>query len=388
MRPMLRSSANNISYYFTERPADRLDDPINAFPPGFRMVAGNNMKRAWYNGTANQVRPPYKDTWTQHDIEQQAIMEYALGFNCLHYNAGYNEDSLARHGLPDKHLIDNNCTDGVRAEIMFPSCWNGRDLDTENHADHVAYPPMLRNGPCPAGFDVRLPPLFFETIYWTPLFKDMDGEYIFANGDPTGFGYHADFINGWEDGVLQAAIDNPECTHPNSSGEQSACPVLDIKPDEEIVNCKMNIPDVLQAEQVNYVATFPGDVGIYRGPEYAPVPGNPVATSPIEPTVIASAPPTSTANPSPVNSTTISTVAPTTSADVGNTAGSSTLTPWSYYHVDGNKTTEVVVFQTVVTVTVGPSLLGKATSTAPFANSTEPAAPAKRRRHGHGRVHV
>lgn len=42
----------------------------------------------------------------------------------------------------------------------------------------------------------------------------------FANGDPTGYGYHADFFNGWQSGVLQKAIDVCNC---NPYGDPTCC---------------------------------------------------------------------------------------------------------------------------------------------------------------------
>lgn len=32
------------------------------------------------------------------------------------------------------------CPDGLRAQIFFPSCWNGVDLDSPDHKSHVVYP--------------------------------------------------------------------------------------------------------------------------------------------------------------------------------------------------------------------------------------------------------
>jgi len=41
-------------------------------------------------------------------------------------------------------------------------------------------------GNCPSGFDERLVSLFFETIWNTYEFVGQDGEFVLANGDPTG----------------------------------------------------------------------------------------------------------------------------------------------------------------------------------------------------------
>lgn len=378
------------------------------------MIAGSNFKRQYYNGTENQVQPPNKKTWTEHDKEQQSRAENVLGFTCLHYyNNDKIEDAMGRKHLPTKAFIDTYCVSGLRAEIMFPTCWNG-ELDSENHADHVAYPTEPRNGPCPAGYDKgRFPALFFETVYMTPQFNGLDGEYIFANGDPTGYGYHGDFINGWEEGVLQAAIDDWNCTHGGPDGRQELCPVLDLKPHDEAVSCKMEIPEVLRNEAVEYVDVLPGNQKIYRGPDYAPMPGQPsqpqdssstgdgvigtgtaiggVVTStaassspppvPTYPTVSMSSP------PFPANVTTTGQASPVAATG----AGSRMTVSWTAYHIHDNYTEAEAVFEvidivpttTVVTVTVVETV------TAVPSSNTLLHGPAKRHLlHNHGRIHA
>lgn len=44
----------------------------------------------------------------------------------------------------------------------------------------------------------------------------MSVVYSYSNGDPTGFGYHADFFNGWKSGVLQNAVDGCNCNEVSS----------------------------------------------------------------------------------------------------------------------------------------------------------------------------
>lgn len=70
------------------------------------------------------------------------------------------------------------------------------------------------------------------------------GHCRFSHGDPTGYGYHAgsavvqemsvyglltrcsiDFINGWDKGVLQKAVDNCHCNaYGDVSRSSSTCP--------------------------------------------------------------------------------------------------------------------------------------------------------------------
>jgi hypothetical protein len=209
-------------------------------------------------------------------------MEKAIGFNCLHYGNEPNEGSMEHHGLRDKNYLDTYCTDGIRAELMFPSCWNGQELDSGNHTTHIAYPSEIKYGACPEGYPVRLPVLFYETIYVTAAFRGMDGEFVFANGDPTGYGYHGDFICGWEDGVLQQAIDNTQCTPPRplgaGTGLQEDCPIFQLQDSYAATQCKMDTPEALQQELINYIPTLPGNVKIQAGPERAVVPGMPFSS--------------------------------------------------------------------------------------------------------------
>lgn len=147
------------------------------------MIAGDTYQR---NFTLPVPDPP-KSSWSSdpQQSSQAALRQKAIGFNCLNYNIA-PEGSLYRHFLPDKAYLDANCLDGVRFELMFPSCWNGKDATSKNHKDHVAYPDLVMTGNCPDNFPVRLPSLFYEIIYDTHSFAGQDGQFIIANGDPTG----------------------------------------------------------------------------------------------------------------------------------------------------------------------------------------------------------
>jgi hypothetical protein len=163
-----------------------LGDNIKAFPKGFMMLAGDPLQR---NFTGSMPDPPVY-SWTEDDKTQFALGQKALGFNCLNYNRA-PEGSRYRHFLPDKNFMDENCANGIRAEIFFPSCWNGKDLDTPDHKSHMAYPSMIDGGACPKGFPIRLPSLFYETIWNTNAFKGVAGQFVWSNGDPTGMSTHS-----------------------------------------------------------------------------------------------------------------------------------------------------------------------------------------------------
>ena len=151
-----------------------------AIPNGMRMVSGNAMRR---NGTVPFPEPsgPWKGA-TQDELEQRAI-----GFNCLNYKSPKPEDTCYRHFMPDKAFIDANCPDGLRLEVVFPHCWNGKDLDSTDHKSHLRYGAAgINGGDCPAGFDHVITQILLETIVPVANYKQRQGFFTLSNGDPTG----------------------------------------------------------------------------------------------------------------------------------------------------------------------------------------------------------
>lgn len=187
------------------------NDKLKAYPEGFRMIAGDTLKRNYTGGFDAQ----------------------AISFNCLDYNGGGNPET---NNLPDKQ-----CPDGLRAQVFFPSCWDGKNLDSPDHRSHMAYPIGAYNsGSCPASHPVHMISIFFEIIYSTDKFADgwYNGNkqpFVFSNGDPTGYGFHGDFLNGWDVPTLQALTD--DCT--NLSGVPSDCNKITFFTDEEMSQCKI-----------------------------------------------------------------------------------------------------------------------------------------------------
>lgn len=235
---------------------------VTAFPEGFNMIAGNPAIR---NFTG-----PFPDTqlsyWPTDSTDDQFFLQQrALGFNCLNYGKA-PEPSLYRHVLPSKDYMDENCVDGLRLELAFPSCGNGSITSTD-HKSHMAYPSLVKEGNCPDGYNEHYPFLFYEVIWATDNFAGDDGQFVLSYGDPVGTGYHGDFIMGWQSAdFLQNALDT--CT--DASGEIQACPLFDIQSDAEGAKCTFDIPDCLEADNPqgprNGLAV---DIPIQYGPEEA-----------------------------------------------------------------------------------------------------------------------
>jgi len=104
------------------------------------------------------------------------------------------------------------CPDYLRAQILMPSCWNGKDAAPVGGKSHVSYfTGDIRGGMCPPDFPIRLPHMLYEIEYDTSRYKDewKDNKqpFMWANGDRTGYSFHGDFTNGWDMDVLRTALD-------------------------------------------------------------------------------------------------------------------------------------------------------------------------------------
>jgi len=114
-------------------------------------------------------------------------------------------------------------------QVYFPMCWNGKDIDTPDHQSHVAYPDRYDGGNCPPGFPVRLLGVFYEAFYSVSDFPQQSYQpFVLSCGDSTGYGFHGDFLNGWDQNLLQQAINSPSCDakSTNNGNNVKACAPL------------------------------------------------------------------------------------------------------------------------------------------------------------------
>ena len=81
-------------------------------------------------------------------------------------------------------MKNTNCSNGLRAQIQFQSCWDGINLYKSDNS-HVAYMSQIDNGVCPPGYPVQLVHLFYEVLYGTNNIHLDGGRFVFAQGDTT-----------------------------------------------------------------------------------------------------------------------------------------------------------------------------------------------------------
>jgi hypothetical protein len=133
--------------------------PVVAPPPGLKMVAGNQ-----------NARKP----------QARRIVSFSCGGGVGRRFAAVVQCS------EDSALVYN---------VRFPNCWNGTSTDSPNHKRHMAY---SSGGDCPASHPVRLPTIDVVLLY-QPMTKH-------ARPSSGKFGAHADFMNGWDQNLLERIV--------------------------------------------------------------------------------------------------------------------------------------------------------------------------------------
>ncbi|RYP92802.1 hypothetical protein DL770_001082 [Monosporascus sp. CRB-9-2] len=126
-------------------------DFARPFPEGLQMVAGDPMKR----------------TFDKSDIEQRA-------FNHLCFLRGGG--SVQTSSLPLEH----------------------KNLDSPDHKSHMSYPEPrygdYNSGVCPESHPIAVITIFYGFFFNTSNYSDRN--FVFAQGDKTGYGFQGDFAPG------------------------------------------------------------------------------------------------------------------------------------------------------------------------------------------------
>jgi hypothetical protein len=145
--------------------------PVRPIPFGLRMVAGDS----------KAIRP-------------QSIG--IVSFDCLRFPNG--------GAVTARNAAIPTCPGGsyLSAKIVFPGCWDGKNLDSADHKAHMAYP--VRNA-CPVSHPVAVPTLAIR-LRWKTARSIPSSQLALSSGGQ--FSMHADFWNGWNPAVMQWLVDN------------------------------------------------------------------------------------------------------------------------------------------------------------------------------------
>ena len=145
---------------------------VRPFPPGLKVIAGN--------GAATGPQSTRILYW-----------------DCDKGGSDQNLD----------HPVD--CGNGfVSANIRFPDCWNGVNIDSTDHKRHMAYstdPDGDGRHTCPRTHPVPVPRLTYSLVF--PI---HDGTKLKLSSGPH-HTMHADFFNGWVQAKLATLV--TQCIH-------------------------------------------------------------------------------------------------------------------------------------------------------------------------------
>ncbi|KAK5653672.1 hypothetical protein OQA88_8702 [Cercophora sp. LCS_1] len=143
-------------------------------------------------------------------------------------------DSFATKPIPDEYLRT-----GGRIGVAFPDCWDGKNLDSEDHKSHVTYR-FGTNGTCPPSHPVQMMEIDLEMGYWTEGYT-WD-QLMLSTGGKAGYGLYADYLSFWDVNLLQRALDDPTCRHREnivSDGFAQCKTLVPFRNDAAMYDCKL-----------------------------------------------------------------------------------------------------------------------------------------------------
>lgn len=185
------SDAAHEIFYYSAAVDDR--DSIQPIPAGLRMIAGDATATPDEPQDTSIVRW-HCQSWESHDATNPRFSA-----------------TIPECSAPDR----------VRMDIFFPSCWNGVDLDADDHTSHMAYPEQDANGSvvCPESHPVPIvrpsyhyafgvkPDVFDASTRASTGWRLSADAYTVDADAPGGASLHADWFNGWHPSVMEAMLE-------------------------------------------------------------------------------------------------------------------------------------------------------------------------------------
>lgn len=148
------------------------------------------------------------------------------GFKMIVSGANAKARALADCSGPSECERDNCQSDStffpttacseLEMKIVFPSCWDGVNLDSNDHMSHVSFDLSedgVFDGECPQSHPVKIP----EIQFYFRIYNYLGGQYMFADGSDN---THADYFSGWNETELQRVLD--ECTNDSDAASPDA----------------------------------------------------------------------------------------------------------------------------------------------------------------------
>lgn len=185
----IKSRGHKLYYQWRGSSSDQQIVPFG-FPADFRMIGGNSFARS-----ADPTAGKNIVQWICHTENSDSTWVYGDDYGSFPKGVKYC------HGA-----------DGLAVTIQMPHCWNGQAFDAKNPSAHISYAkgdPV--NGDCPTLHPIKLPHIFIENFFQFDSDQAATVEldsFVLAAGDTTGYSFHLDFFNGWQDGAIDTLMKN------------------------------------------------------------------------------------------------------------------------------------------------------------------------------------
>lgn len=166
---------------------------VEAFPEGFQMIAGLD------------------PTFPGLDLFSECLCpKPCTRADGLCNPEDYEDDDGVGDDNPSELFPMSACGE-MGIAMAFPTCWDdSKGLgDTGDHVSHMAYTvDGTVAGACPEGYNRRLP----QIQLFVRILDYEGGKHTFSDNTLRGDRevFHADFMNGWDEGVLEDIVENCE----------------------------------------------------------------------------------------------------------------------------------------------------------------------------------
>jgi hypothetical protein len=193
-----------ITYYKSDNNPATTTNYTTAPPKGLRMIAGNQKPLSIADSSAHFL-----------------CMDSQQAMNPANWGVIWEGDHIQQCG-------DGTNRYSLRFKVEFPECWDGKNLDSPDHQSHMAYACKygqceLANGSlgatangCPITHPVLIP-----TVTINANFTNLSNHLYRLSSDnystkyPGGYSLHADWMNGWDETIMDRIIKGCMLGHKN-----------------------------------------------------------------------------------------------------------------------------------------------------------------------------
>jgi hypothetical protein len=195
-------------------------------------AAGGKDTRAIAGGVIH----PFPNGWRVLALNPKSPVIQQTGFQQwrCYPNGTANAGTATVNRVPPE-----SCAGPISSEIVFPSCWDGWQLDSADHKSHAAYPTTVtlpsgeRVKGCPASHPVAVPEIQSEFFYARPSVGWVGSFLASDHGiGPRTRTVHGDVIEAWEP-IAQAEL--TKCL--NDPGRNKPVDSLPARPPDTVALC-------------------------------------------------------------------------------------------------------------------------------------------------------